>query len=521
MAGPGAVDDGMHMSSLAYPPEAASRPAAGRHLRAVVERWAADTLLFVIVAGLAIVLLSGVAQDFNVDSWLALATGRLVWEHGIPHHEVLTALSLGHRWIDQQWLSQLADYGAYRLGGLGLLGLFNVALLVSAVAVSIVTARRLGAPFRSVLIVVPVCLAAISPSREVRTQELALPLFAAVVWLLAADSRRPSRRVLWCLPVLVLWANLHGTVTLGATLVALRGLTVAWERRGLLGRSLRAWARPAVLVIGPLLAILVTPYGSDIVGYYRDTMVSSTLRHFVTEWQPVTAFPVTAAATFALGAAALWSFGRSPQRTTLWEKLALLLVCASTVSVSRNAVFLGLIAIVVVSLSLGWGPPGRSQLPGRAAINGLLVAASVALAIVVAVTTVARAGSAIEYRFQRPGVLAAVRSASTALPGVRVFAQQDFADWLLWRDPALDGRVANDVRFELLTARQLSAINAVYGVIGTDWKRAARGYRVLVLSRSDDPAATRAFEREPGARVLYRDAARVVVLRSAAEAARS
>lgn len=511
----------MHMSSLAYPPEAAPRAAAGRDLRALLDRWGADALLFVIIAGLGIILLSGVAEDFNVDSWLALVTGRLVWEHGIPHHEVLTAVSLGHRWLDQQWLSQLAYYVAYRLGGLGLLGLCNVGVLVGAVATAIVAARRLGAPFRSVLLVVPVCLATISPSREVRTQELALPLFAAVVWLLAADSRTPNRRVLWCLPILVLWANLHGTVTLGATLVVLRGLTVAWERRALLRRSARAWRRPAALVAGPLLAILVTPYGMAIVDYYRETMVSGTLRRFVTEWQPVTHLPVVAAATFALGAAALWSFGRSPQRTTLWEKLALLLVCATTISVSRNAVFFGLIAIVVVSQSLGWGSQGRAPLPGRAAVNGLLIVASIVLGCVVSVATIARPGSAIEYTAQRPGVLAAVRSASAAVPGVRVFAQQDFADWLLWRDPALDGRVADDVRFELLSARQLDAIDAVYGVIGSDWKRAARGYRLLVLSRTDNPDATRAFEREPGARVLYRDPARVVVLRSAAQAARS
>ena len=69
----------------------------------------------------------------------------------------------------------------------------------------------------------PVCLTVMMPSREIRTQAFAVPLFALLIYLLARDSREPSRRVFWCLPLLVLWANLHGTVTLGAMLVALHG----------------------------------------------------------------------------------------------------------------------------------------------------------------------------------------------------------------------------------------------------------------------------------------------------------
>ena len=59
-------------------------------------------------------------------------------------------------------------------------------------------------------------------------------------YLLAADSRKPSPRVYWCLPILVLWANLHGTASLGAMLVALRGVTLVWERREVLTRSRHA-----------------------------------------------------------------------------------------------------------------------------------------------------------------------------------------------------------------------------------------------------------------------------------------
>ncbi len=136
----------------------------------------------------------------------------------------------------------------------------------------------------------------IAPSREVRTQSFIVPLFVALVYLLSKDSRRPSNQVFWVLPILVLWANLHGTVTLGAGLVGLHALVILFQRRGALLHGLRAWGRPLALIAGAAAAILLTPYGLSMIGYYRSTMVSSTLRHAVTEWQPVTSAPLTAAA---------------------------------------------------------------------------------------------------------------------------------------------------------------------------------------------------------------------------------
>ena len=60
-------------------------------------------------------------------------------------------------------------------------------------------------------------------SSALRPQTLVLPLFVALAWLLVEDARAPSRRVFWAIPLLVLWANLHGTVTLGGAARAARG----------------------------------------------------------------------------------------------------------------------------------------------------------------------------------------------------------------------------------------------------------------------------------------------------------
>lgn len=508
------------MSSLALPRGTRSKRFSGRQLTDVFALRGTDVLLAVAVVVLAVVLVVELPSEFSVDSWLELVTGRLIWQHGVPHHEILTYISHGNVWIDQQWLSQLASYAIYLLGGLGLLGVVNVALLVGPVAAATFAARRFGAPFRSVLLALPVCIALVAPSREVRTQEFIIPLFVATAYLLAADSRRPSRRVYWCLPMLVLWANLHGTVTLGAGLVGLRGVTVAWERRALLLHSWRAWARPVALAAGALVSIMITPYGLGIVGYYRSTMASSTLRHFVTEWQPVTSVPIVAVAVFLGAAVMIWSFGRHPERTTLWEKLALLVLAAGTIEVVRNSLFFGLLALMIVPVSLGWGSAGANAAPRdgrRGLINGLLAGFAVLVLLVCTVVVLVRPGSVIEYSFQRAKLLTAVEQATRANPGIRVLADDHFSDWLLWRDPALYGRVANDARFELLTAGQLTSLESAFDVIGTNWKQGARGYRLIVLDKSADPS-WKAFLREPGRRVLYDDGQRLVILRTAQQA---
>ena len=476
-------------------------------------------LLGVVVAAFTAVLLEAVARDFDVDSWLALVTGRVVWNTGIPYRDTLSALTLGDRWTDQQWLSQLASYAVYRLGGLGVLGLVNVVLIAGPVGAAVVAARRFGAPFRSVLVALPLCAILISPSRAIRTQEFALPLFVATAYLLAADSRRRSRRVIWVLPMLVLWANLHGSATLGATLVLLYCATLLWERRRELLRSAGPWRRPVALGVGAVAAIMITPYGLQIVGYYHSTMINGTLRQFVSEWQPVTSSSVATVALCGTVGLALWSFGRNPARTTSWEKLALLVMAAGSIEVIRNAVFLGLFALVVLPVSLAYGPGAAASVDRlRARINGTCLAVAVAAAIAAAIVVATRPAAAIAFSAQSPRMLAVVQRVARADPSLRLLVDDRYADFLLWRDPALAGRIANDARFELLTADQLRGIEVALTASGPDWRRGARGDRLVVLNRAADAGGVEGFLREPGRRVIYSDPQRVVILRSAREA---
>lgn len=509
------------MSSLALPRRAATTRPGSRWLRRALSERGVDVLLAVALVVLAAGLLAFLPSAFSVDSWLALVTGREIWQTGLPHHEVLTAMSHGIKWIDQQWLAQLATYGLFLLGGLGLVGVANMALLVLGVAIAVAGARKLGATPRAVLLSLPLCLWLIIPSHEVRTQEFAMPLFALSAYLLASDSRSPSSQVYWCLPILILWANLHGSVMLGAGLVVLRGASLAWERKRQ-WRSPRRWRRPLVLVLGAPLCLLATPYGLGILSYYRTMFFGSSVMKAVTEWQPITSVAVLAVPFFVAAAITLWLIARDQSRTTLWEQLALLMLAAGSIEVVRNLLFFGLLLLMVLPVALSArahrASNGQPATRGRGAINALLVGTALAVLLVAVTAALVRPASTIELSYQRTGVLTTVARVTRADPSLRVLTDVRFADWLLWRDPPLIGRISSDARWELLTPHQMNALQAVFNVIGVNWKEGARGYRLLVLDEKYDPEAVQAFRAESGSRVLYNDGERIVILRSAREA---
>ena len=154
--------------------------------------------------------------------------------------------------------------------------------MLIAFVLAAVGARLLGAgPRAIVLVFFPVILAA-PFAWTIRAQVFALPLFVGLVWLLASETRRPSRRVYLALPILVVWANLHGSVALGAMLTML----YAGDRARLDPRAARSDEMRSLFVLAPL-AVLATPYGPvDTARYYRLLLVDPPFADRVTEWQP-------------------------------------------------------------------------------------------------------------------------------------------------------------------------------------------------------------------------------------------
>jgi hypothetical protein len=474
----------------------------------VVETLAREPFVLLVLALDALFL--GLRPSIHVrsDTWLALVAGRVVSTDGLPHHDTLTIWAHDKTWIDQQWLGQLLFYWTHAAGGLRLLLFMHVMVLVLAFGLALAFARRAGGSSRSVALVGIVALFVALPNSVARTQSFAYVLFVVLFWLLAADSRTPSRRVLLGLPLLVLWANLHGSAVLGAGLVAVwaaarlirlgrRGGAEAWIARG----------RAVAVAAAAFLCLLVSPYGFGVIGYYRDVLGAGAFRDLVSEWGPTTV--TDQPLFFVLGVGAVWLAARRPAALSLFEQLALIGLLFAGLGAVRNVVWFALAAAMIVPRALDAVWP-LAEAPLRRRVNLALSLGALALVIVSLVSAASRARAANAYPSR---AAAAVSSAAGRDPSLRIFANEAFGDWLLWRAPALAGRLAFDARFELLSNQQIHALARFRHQTTPQWSAAAAGYRLLVLDPTTEQRVISSVRAEPGTRLLFRNDDIAVLLR--------
>ena len=395
-----------------------------------------------LVSLVGIVLLTVFGPSLVVgDTWLTLMAGREVVENGLPRTETLTVLGEGATWTDQQWLAQVVFYGAHELAGMRAVVVLDVLLVVLALGLTAAAARSGGASSRSTFVVGLLAVLAGPWGWTIRAQTAALPLFAGVLWLLLDAARRGvRRRTLLVLPALVLWANVHGSVVLGAILTMLLG-GYALVR----GRRLE-WLSIALLVLAPL-CVLATPYGWDIVAYYELMLVDAPFAEILREWQ----WSSPSATTFlfyvlALLGLVLVALPRCRRRLNVFELVVLGVTLVGAVQAVRGVIWFALAAAAILPIALDGlftradvAAPRVNRMISLAALAGLAVALVVTL---VRPAVVLRVGVARGHASRRCG-------RRRAIPTARLLATDGTADWLLWRIPDLRGRIAYDVRFEL------------------------------------------------------------------------
>ena len=467
-----------------------------------------EFLLVVLLAAFGVVFVTAFPPTLLVaDTWLMLVAGREVVENGLPSSDELTVLGLGRDWTDQQWGAQVVAYGAHALGGHGLLAVVCATAVVAALAIAAAGARTLGAGPRAIAIVFFPAILAAPWAWTMRAQVFALPLFTGLLWLLASEARKPSRRAYLALPILVVWANIHGSAALAALLTMLLGATELVASRG------RPGLRSVALLVLPPLAVLATPYGPlETARYYHLLLVDPPFpRELVTEWRTSDLGSDTVL-FYALAAAALVIVALGRRNLTLFDFATLALTFVGAVTAIRGIPWFGLTCMVLLPVALGRRLEGKTPRKPRRA-DGVLAFGAVGLLAIAVAFALVRDESWYVDRWPE-GAVAAVDSAVDG-GEVRVFATSRDADWILWRFPELRGRVAFDVRFEIYDGDTFERIVNFRGERGADWKSIADGYEVVVLE-TGTPESSHApdFLTEPGATQLYADD-RVTVIRRA------
>ena len=370
-------------------------------------------------------------------------------ENGLPHTEHLTVLGEGSTWTDQQWLAQVVFYAAHGLAGMRAVILLGIAFVLLALGARV----RDRADGRRV---VPLDLRHRLPRDPRRPVGLdapradgGAPLFAAALWLLVDASRTASADARCSCCRCSSSGRTSTAPSSSAPASRCSSGSSSW-----CAHDASTWIPLALVVLSPL-CVLATPYGWDIVAYYKLMLVDAPFAPILREWQ--WSSPSGTTALFWLLALVAAGDPRPPALQVTADLLRARRPrrdVRGAVQAVRGVIWFALAAAAILPVALDGlltkadvAAPRVNRIISLAALAGLAVAALV---------FVARPASWFVSEWPEARV-AAVREA-TRDPNVRVWATDGTADWLLWRIPDLRGRLAYDVRFELYDQPTLDRI---------------------------------------------------------------
>jgi hypothetical protein len=493
------------LHAVAAPP--AARPSGARAAAPRGERVALRLLprlpwLVLMLVSAALLAVGSLA--ISNDTWLGIAAGRELLQHGFSSDNTWTRYGRGS-WADQQWGAHVVFYGVWRAAGAAGLVALHVALLTAGLGLCARTAvRRGGGPVWTALLVLVVAIASVGELVFVRTQSFSVLCFGLLACLLGRDDGRLEGRVLLALPLLVLWANLHAAVLVGAGVCALYAMSCVWDAPA---RSRALVARAVLLGVGGCAACLATPFALELPAYLRQTVANADFRRFISEWQPVTIGNSPIFVAVALVAVACTARAPIPRRDTL---LVWALTFAGFTAI-RSELWAALAWLVVLPGALERLRPLAGGRRVRAAAGALALLAPACLLLSIA-HDVAAGPRAFATTWPRAAA-SVVRAQLVRDPGLRVFADEPFADWLLVQVPALRGRLALDSRFETFDHEEFAALDGLRASPPTISPMIAREQLyVLQPSAGADGRLVRALEHQPGVVRLFANE-RVVVLR--------
>jgi hypothetical protein len=222
----------------------------------------------------------GMDRGYQTDFWHHLARGREIAQTGrVTNLTPLTfaAPDADAHALDANWLTQVAYYKLFQLGGLALVQTVNGLILSGAAGLLFWICRRQAKSHAIAAFVSVGAFAGLWQTLLIRPQSASLLLFLGLYAILTESEHRP--RLLALVPLIfALWANVHGGFPVGFVLIGafIIGTTIEHRRVPIL---------LAVTAGACLFASLINPYGWRVYEYVF-TLSSRAAGRQVEEWLP-------------------------------------------------------------------------------------------------------------------------------------------------------------------------------------------------------------------------------------------
>ena len=476
-------------------------------------------------------------QSADTDLWGHVLFGQVMLGTGHLIRTNIYAYSApGRPWIDHEWLTEVVMallYNAIGIAGLQVLKLLCASAIVILLAAGL---AETGASIAPQFIALAAVAIALTQQMQFRPQLFDYVFLAALIAMLARECHG-RRAPLWlAVPMLALWANLHGGFFVG--LAALGVYSAACAVEGLMsGARLGRALRPAVVTAAAALATLCNPWGGG-----EWTAVARSLRNpytigRISEFKPLlrtldalhragmSIFPLlTMLLMLAMLIAACLL---APRR----EDDGLLAVAALMVAAAFAAVRNTALAALAMAVPLAYHVDlAAARLRSRTISPAGAHAASARAPAAMPLALQAVVALAALFLAIRAGVLSGRLSTAGSMPmgavdfmtahglSGNVLGDYSWGGYLIWHAPP-GSKVFIDSRFEMVYPPRIQRDYLDFLRGGSEASAVLAAYPTDYVMMPTDSVASRFMAAHTGWRLLYRDPVAALFARADSPAA--
>jgi hypothetical protein len=218
------------------------------------------------------------------DSFWQVKVGQWIIDHlAVPYTDIYSLLHAGESWMSNAWLSQMLYAVVYdQWGWAGPVVLASLAVGI-AIAVLVFMLDEHFEPAHSVLIAMLAFVLSFNHLLA-RPHVLALPVMVAWVGAMMSAADRRTCPSIFLLPLMTLWASLHGGFVLGLAMIGPIALEAVWGAAP--EQRIALFARWFMFGCAALVACCCTPYGWHTLLAASRILELGQLLSVISEWMP-------------------------------------------------------------------------------------------------------------------------------------------------------------------------------------------------------------------------------------------
>jgi len=339
-----------------------------------------------ILAGVIVlffVVLVVVRGPVDADYWWHITTGRMIVENGAVPVTDPFSFAYDGPWVAHEWLGEVIIHLLVAGAGYPLAAAIFGLATASSILLPAYALDRGGVSLRAMVPWLAVGTYTLASYATVRPQVLSWLLLSVLIAILMGQHAEHRYRLWAAVPLMALWANVHGLYVVGLGVVGVYVIFTLMGRTALARRRLTALG----VLVGCTIAACVTPAGPAGLLYpLRYLRQDDWGTAFIAEWQPADfADPRQwGIAVIAIGSVLLLARRRAPG----WLLTIGFVGLGSALIAVRNAPLAVIMTMPMLAYALEAWLPASHGTVGRRARQRRLLEMSVALVVVVAIVAI-------------------------------------------------------------------------------------------------------------------------------------